>query len=52
MKSSMFVSLLLLALAPAPTDQVQRLELDHQPFLDDFRAADGRVRLVAVLSPT
>ncbi len=52
MKSPMFASLLLLALAPAPTDGVHRLELDHQPFVEDFRAADGRVRLVAVLSPT
>jgi hypothetical protein len=52
MKTPMFVSLLLLALAPAPTDQAHKLELDHQPFLDDFRAAEGRVRLVTVLSPT
>jgi hypothetical protein len=47
-----FVSLLFLALAQTPTGQVQRLELDHQPFLDEFKAADGRARLVVVLSPT
>ena len=51
MKISVFASLWLLALTPS-ADVVQPLELDHQPFLEDFAAANGRVRLVAVLSPT
>lgn len=33
-------------------DPVKRLDVYHQPFLDDFRASDGRVRLVTLLSPT
>jgi len=49
MKSSVLASLLLLGLAPSP---VARLDVAHQPFLDDFRAAEGRVRFIAVLSPT
>lgn len=48
----MFASLLLLALTPSSAEVVVRLELDHQPFLEDFGAANGRVRLLAVLSPT
>jgi hypothetical protein len=48
MKSSILV-LLLLGLAPSP---VTRLDVAHQPFLDDFRAAEGSVRFIAVLSPT
>ena len=49
MKNTGLVSLLLLGLAPSP---IARLDLEHQPFLDNFRAADGRVRFVTVLSPT
>ena len=49
MKSSILVSLSLATLVSTPA---ARLELDHQPFVENFRAADGRVRLVAVLSPT
>ena len=41
----------LLAVTTAPVN-VARLELDHEPFLADFRAADGRVRFVTLLSPT
>jgi hypothetical protein len=52
MKISALASLLFLALAQTPTGQVQRLDLDHQPFVDAFKAADGSVRLVVVLSPT
>jgi hypothetical protein len=49
MQSSIVVSLSLVALTATPA---ARLGLDHQPFLEDFRAAEGRARLVTVLSPT
>ena len=41
--------MLLVTLAQA---RVTRLDVEHQPFLEDFRASDGRVRLVTLLSPT
>lgn len=54
MKITTLVSLLFLVLVRTTVGEVdvQRLELDHQPFVDEFNAAEGRVRLVAMLSPT
>ena len=50
MKTSLLsFALVLFAVAP---QSVQRLEVDHQRFIEDFRASDGRVRLVTILSPT
>jgi len=49
MPRSILVSLLPLLMAMTPAS---RLDVDHEPFLEDFRAADGRVRLVTLLSPT
>lgn len=46
---SLLVSLVFTGLAATTAE---RLDDAHQPFVDDFGAAEGRVRLVAVLSPT
>ncbi len=32
--------------------QVERLDAEHQPVVRDFRAGNGRARLIAILSPT
>ncbi len=41
-----------LSLSAAAPAQVERLDSEHQPLVRDFRASQGRVRLVAILSPT
>jgi hypothetical protein len=41
-----------LSLSAAAPAQVERLDSEHQPVVRDFRASQGRARLVAILSPT
>ena len=39
-------------LAGAQSDEVERLDAEHQRFVEDFGASEGRARLVTILSPT